>query len=611
METNNLFKNALEYYYSDNYNAAIKIFKNIIKTTNNQNTIFMKNICYEELGKHDKMHIDNKEFKDYEIYKATIFYNKADRLFTNKLYDKAITYCDKIINMFPYKVETYNLKGLSQIKLKDYTNASVSFSNSILIYKNREINGIEMLKGDKSYSYSNFYEGLCLYELGRLKESLEYFEEAINSYEGCTGAYYYKGLCLKDINKYKEAIKYFNKTIELNPNYDDAYYNKCICLEKLGKSNNIRYDISTKSNDLKYHKSLVIFIDILGTKDNDSFDSLFKVNKLFRKLTKEQEEQDNKEHNLHRIYKRTIFSFSDCAYIIYDYKDEVDNFRKNYIELSFVALYNTLDMLDRLISEGYIFRGGITFGDVYYVKNENIVFGPAIAEAYELESKYAKNPRVLIQDNFARKILKLNNISNKNLLRHKKFLVKKGIPEYALLDNGEIIKQDIDDKKYYLNYLNRFDTSNYRNIILDSNGIRELTIDNIVDIIIKKMEKFYSENNFKVLGKYIWLYKYCHNLKCSENFILDIESFLSQYYMDFKSDYYYIGSDCINNSINEYIIKLNKLNEWFSSYKEYIENTNNIEIIFNSDEYKFLINKTDNIAEYIKKLINYEMGNNK
>ena len=31
METNNLFKNALEYYYSDNYNAAIKIFKKIIR----------------------------------------------------------------------------------------------------------------------------------------------------------------------------------------------------------------------------------------------------------------------------------------------------------------------------------------------------------------------------------------------------------------------------------------------------------------------------------------------------------------------------------------------------------------------------------------------------
>lgn len=360
---------------------------------------------------------------------------------------------------------------------------------------------------------------------------------------------------------------------------------------------------------LKYHKSLVIFIDILGTKDNDSFDSLFKVNKLFRKLTKEQEEQDNKEHNLHRIYKRTIFSFSDCAYIIYDYKDAVDNNRKNYIELSFVALYNTMYMLERLISEGYIFRGGITFGDVYYDKNENIVFGPAITEAYELESKYAKNPRVLIQDNFARKILKLNDISNKNLLRHKKFLVKKGIPEYILLDNGEIIKQDIADKKYYLNYLNRFETNNYRNIVLDSNEIRELIIDNIVDIIIKRMEKFYSENNFRVLGKYIWLYKYCHNLKCSENFILDIESFLSQHYMDFKSDYYYIGSDCNGDTIYQYINKLNKLNEWISAYEEYIENTNNIEIICNSNEYKFLTNETDNITEYIKKLINDEMNN--
>lgn len=323
------------------------------------------------------------------------------------------------------------------------------------------------------------------------------------------------------------------------------------------------------NSSAKYHKSLVIFIDILGTKDNDSFDSLFKVNKLFRKLTKEQEEQDNKEHNLHRIYKRTIFSFSDCAYIIYDHKDGVDNNRKNYTKLSYVALYNTVNMLEMLISEGYIFRGGITFGDVYYDKNENIVFGPAIAEAYELESKYAKNPRVLIKDNLAKKILKYHNDTKKNLF-----------PEISYI-NGEIIKKDIiDDKKYYFNYLNRFETGSEVNILLESNEIIKLSIYDIIDIIIKKMEKFYSENNFRVLGKYVWLYKYCYNLGCVKDYILNIETFLNQSTIKIKG-YHYISSDSIND-IDEYMVNVDKLNECILSYEEYIENTNNIETILNS-----------------------------
>ena len=111
------------------------------------------------------------------------------------------------------------------------------------------------------------------------------------------------------------------------------------------------------SQTRKYNEALVIFIDILGTSDNEDFDSLFQINKLFRRLTNEQEQQDEKSCNQHRIYKRTIFSFSDCAYIIYDYKDGVDNNRKDNAQLSWVALYNTVNMLQELIKAGYVFSG--------------------------------------------------------------------------------------------------------------------------------------------------------------------------------------------------------------------------------------------------------------
>ena len=170
---------------------------------------------------------------------------------------------------------------------------------------------------------------------------------------------------------------------------------------------------------MEFKECLVIFIDILGTRDNNSFESLYEINSLFRNLIKEQEMIDNYDINMHRIYKRTVFSFSDCCYIIYDYKDGIEEDKKDYIKLSWVALYNTNYMLERLISKGYFFRGGIKFGNIFYDKKENMIFGPAISEAYELESKYAKYPRVLIEENLAKEILSFHNSNNEKLKKDK------------------------------------------------------------------------------------------------------------------------------------------------------------------------------------------------
>lgn len=312
-------------------------------------------------------------------------------------------------------------------------------------------------------------------------------------------------------------------------------------------------------NTDKYSKALVIFIDMLGTKDNDSFESLLAINKLFRELTKEQEEQDHKECNAHRIYKRNIFSFSDCAYIVYDYKENIDNNRKNSINLSYVALYNTVYMLQKLIEKNYIFRGGITFGNVYYNKKENIVFGPAIVEAYELESKYAKNPRVLIQDNLAKKILKYHN-KIKNKLKSKENIC----PRISYI-NGEIIKQDLEDDKYYINYFN--------NIECDEEKLKRF--------ILEQLEKANNEKNIKVMKKYLWLSKYY------KNEILD------------KNDY---------RKIILTTMALEERDE-FSQYsdivRQYEQNHIDINITLNKEEYNFIKNKDKN---YINNLIDNEIN---
>lgn len=348
---------------------------------------------------------------------------------------------------------------------------------------------------------------------------------------------------------------------------------------------------------MEFKECLVIFIDILGTRDNNSFESLYEINSLFRNLIKEQEMIDNYDINMHRIYKRTVFSFSDCCYIIYDYKDGIEEDKKDYIKLSWVALYNTNYMLERLISKGYFFRGGIKFGNIFYDKKENMIFGPAISEAYELESKYAKYPRVLIEENLAKEILSFHNSNNEKLKKDKEKKIKLGFP-----DNGEIIKQDENDKKYYLHYLNNIDIFN------DPNN----SFYNIANIIIKNMEKFYLESNFHILEKYLWLYKYIYNLEYSKKIKENIKSSIKEYEvfllaagleLCYNFEYYYLGEDMYSLDTKEYITKCEILHGWISSCEEFIINNNKVALTFNKKEYNFLKKNTNNIEEYIKNII--------
>jgi hypothetical protein len=59
------------------------------------------------------------------------------------------------------------------------------------------------------------------------------------------------------------------------------------------------------------------------------------------------------------------------------------------------AICTAAEELSRmLLRSGYFHRGGITKGNLYH--DHSMVFGPALVEAYRLESKVAKYPRILI-----------------------------------------------------------------------------------------------------------------------------------------------------------------------------------------------------------------------
>lgn len=76
--------------------------------------------------------------------------------------------------------------------------------------------------------------------------------------------------------------------------------------------------------------------------------------------------------------------FSDCLILSVEY----DSYGRQ-------TLQNVLSILtSNLIQFGFLLRGGVTRGDLFH--DGGLVFGPALIGAYELESKIASTPRVIL-----------------------------------------------------------------------------------------------------------------------------------------------------------------------------------------------------------------------
>lgn len=169
---------------------------------------------------------------------------------------------------------------------------------------------------------------------------------------------------------------------------------------------------SNKTPDIKnYQYRLIAYIDILG------FKNIIKrkdINEILKSLKTFQEEgiKDSfyegfvkNEHNLKDIPEekkkealdavskqdRQVSIFSDLIVISYSN-------HKEYIEWNIHEILDQIHWLqDRLIFHKILIRGGITFDRLFH--NGRLCFGDGLIRAYELESKIATYPRVIIDPN--------------------------------------------------------------------------------------------------------------------------------------------------------------------------------------------------------------------
>lgn len=286
---------------------------------------------------------------------------------------------------------------------------------------------------------------------------------------------------------------------ETKPGFKAVYENAPSMLH------NTQYNTQTGDFD-GFDNYLVIFIDILGSQNRTSatsgasFDEQFRVSSIFHDTF------DQHGHALdHVVYQRKIYSFSDCAYIFYNYKAGIEEARKDLAKLLTVALCNCEPLFLRFLSERILFRGGIYYGKAYVDETRPMFFGEAVTSSYLLESKEAIHPRVLI-DNFVAETVSDYLEKLQPELTGKAGVLAMGAGLRATVpESGYGIVEQDEDEKYIFNYLH-----------LPENDLSYLGIFyNSGEDFIKELEVFCDEQikvnkDYKIIDKYYYLKRFCN-----------------------------------------------------------------------------------------------------
>lgn len=238
---------------------------------------------------------------------------------------------------------------------------------------------------------------------------------------------------------------------------------------------------------MQYENRIVLFLDILGFKsiidktvekqieNANAIELLYKNLNDIREFLKKRLKQTDVFNN--RNFSLKVTQFSDSIIISFVNNDNVTLFN----------LIRTIqELIIMLVNNGIICRGAISYGKL--IHDNKIIFGPALNEAYETETKAALYPRIILD----RSIIKIGKQSQPTLFDD-------------LNTNEELIlgylSQDTDDK-FYIDYFPK-DIGNYK-YITDIQSY----LDNLRHIIINGLK--FTKPDLKV--KYGWMKNKYNNM---------------------------------------------------------------------------------------------------
>lgn len=150
------------------------------------------------------------------------------------------------------------------------------------------------------------------------------------------------------------------------------------------------------SENLEYEERIIAFIDILGfkalidsTNTDDAESNTTAIKKMFDIYTEIENSLHEKLQEEDEILEGLkITRFSDCIVISFP--------EKQRDALFFLCISLLHFLYEMLINYKLLFRGGITSGKL--IHTDKFLFGPAMNRAYELESKFANYPRIILDE---------------------------------------------------------------------------------------------------------------------------------------------------------------------------------------------------------------------
>jgi len=179
--------------------------------------------------------------------------------------------------------------------------------------------------------------------------------------------------------------------------------------------------------NVNYENRIVAFLDILGfrtlinisEKDNSKIVTIYEALEYLKTWEKPNEwnldfiaiEEDAQKKGVNSfdiINKTNCTCFSDSI-VVSVIVDE-----NNIEEIMSTLIANISYIGAVLLEEGILLRGGMTLGKLIHKEN-GIILGQGLIDAYELENKYSKYPRIILSDKL---IQKLNYPSDKKGVKY-------------------------------------------------------------------------------------------------------------------------------------------------------------------------------------------------
>ncbi|QKE10617.1 hypothetical protein [Bacillus cereus] len=229
----------------------------------------------------------------------------------------------------------------------------------------------------------------------------------------------------------------------------------------------------------RYEERFIAFIDILGFKEHISqtltnSTHFKKVRNVLNFISKLKYDNDGGVLAQKEI-GREITVFSDSIVISYP------------ISLPSAGFYLLLDVIHlqlEMMGAGILMRGGITIGPLCH--EDNIVYGPAMIKAYELENQYAIYPRVIVDKEAIKSAILEGHHPPKEELEYIKKLIKKDIDEH-----------------YFVDFMSQWQEIEYEHDYFTA-------LDTIKVVIVQALSDYIQVPN--VLQKYTWLKNYYNNV---------------------------------------------------------------------------------------------------